>query len=489
MQNKAIFIDGVWQAGQGAELRSENPISGEIIWAAQTADASQVDAAIVSARKAFDRWNRCGLEKRLTVLQTYRDLLETNKAEFADCIAQETGKPRWEALTEVGAMMGKLAISIQAHAERTGQRESEAPGARALLRHKPHGVVAVFGPFNFPGHLPNGHIIPALIAGNTVVFKPSELTPRVAEKMVSYLEQAGLPKGVLNLLQGGRETGMALAEHSGIDGLFFTGSAATGKAIHKQFAGNPSKILALELGGNNPLVIQDISDIEGAAYHTVQSAYITAGQRCTCARRLILVDGDDTRALLSKLIALTENISVGPHDADPQPFMGSVISNFAAEHVLQAQQKLIAAGATALVTTKRLLEQRPLLSPGLIDVTEVKNRHDDEVFGPLLQVIRVADFDAAMAEANNTRFGLAAGLFSDDANLFEEFYLRSRAGIVNYNRQLTGASSSAPFGGIGDSGNHRPSAYYATDYCAYPVASLTADNLTLPETLAPGIQL
>jgi succinylglutamic semialdehyde dehydrogenase len=350
-------------------------------------------------------------------------------------------------------------------------------------------VVAVFGPYNFPGHLPNGHIVPALLAGNTVIFKPSELTPRVAELTVQCWIEAGLPAGVLNLVQGARETGVALAGHPDIDGLFFTGSSRTGNLLHSQFAGHPEKILALEMGGNNPLVVDEVKDVDAAVYTIIQSAFISAGQRCTCARRLLVPLGAWGDALLERLVAVAASLRVGAFDEEPAPFMGSVISLAAAEHLREAQQQLIANGAVPLLELTQPLDGAALLTPGILDVSAVAERPDEEFFGPLLQVIRYDGFDAAIAEANATRYGLAAGLLSDSRERFERFWLESRAGIVNWNKQLTGAASSAPFGGVGASGNHRPSAYYAADYCAYPVASLESEVLSLPTTLTPGVSL
>ncbi|MCY1439194.1 N-succinylglutamate 5-semialdehyde dehydrogenase [compost metagenome] len=194
-------------------------------------------------------------------------------------------------------------------------------------------------------------------------------------------------------------------------------------------------------------------------------------------------------ALLARLVAVTATIKVGRFDEQPAPFMGSVISLNAAAHLMKAQEQLLDKGAVALLPMTQPLAGAALLTPGILDVTNVAERPDEEFFGPLLQVIRYADFDAAVREANATQYGLAAGLLSDSRQRFEDFLIESRAGIVNWNKQLTGAASSAPFGGIGASGNHRPSAYYAADYCAYPVASLESESLSLPATLSPGISL
>ena len=483
------YIAGQWQPGQGESLQSLDPVSQTVLWQGQGATAAQVDAAVAAARGAFSLWAAHSLDGRIAVLERFAACLKSRADEVARAIGEETGKPLWEAATEVNSMVGKVAISIQSYRERTGEKSGPLGDSTAVLRHKPHGVVAVFGPYNFPGHLPNGHIVPALLAGNCVLFKPSELTPKVAELTVQCWIEAGLPEGVLSLLQGGRETGVALAGHLGIDGLFFTGSSRTGNLLHAQFAGRPDKILALEMGGNNPLIVDQVADIDAAVYTIVQSAFISAGQRCTCARRLLVPQGEWGDALLARLVQVAGQIKVGRFDEQPAPFMGSVISLQAAAQLMQAQQDLLAGGATALLAMTQPQEGAALLTPGILDVTAVNDRPDEEFFGPLLQVIRYDSFEAAIDEANATAYGLAAGLLSDSRARFEQFWLHSRAGIVNWNKQLTGAASTAPFGGIGASGNHRASAYYAADYCAYPVAGLESESLALPATLTPGVTL
>ena len=483
------YIAGQWLAGQGEALQSLNPVTQAVIWQGQGADAAQVDNAVQAARQAFLGWASLSLDARIGVLEAFAEKLKANAEALSRCIGEETGKPLWESATEVTSMVNKVAISVQSYRERTGEKSGPLADATAVLRHKPHGVVAVFGPYNFPGHLPNGHIVPALLAGNCVVFKPSELTPKVAELTVQCWVEAGLPAGVLNLVQGARETGVALAANPGIDGLFFTGSSRTGNLLHQQFAGRPDKILALEMGGNNPLVVDEVKDLDAAVYTIIQSAFISAGQRCTCARRLLVPQGAWGDQLLARLVEVSRGISVGAFDQQPAPFMGSVISLQAARALLAAQTELLGKGAVALLPMTQPQANAALLTPGIIDVSAVAERPDEEFFGPLLQVIRYADFDAAIDEANNTQYGLAAGLLSDSNARYQHFWLRSRAGIVNWNKQLTGAASSAPFGGVGASGNHRASAYYAADYCAYPVASLETASLALPATLTPGVTL
>ncbi|MBQ4813454.1 succinylglutamate-semialdehyde dehydrogenase [Pseudoalteromonas luteoviolacea] len=484
----AQFINGQWLAGEGAEFASLNPANNEQIWSANAATAEQVDSAVKSAREAYYLWSDLSFEARLDIVKRFAEVLKEHSEELAIAIAKETGKPLWETRTEAGAMVGKIAISEKAYQERTGVVENAMPVGRAVIRHKAHGVVAVFGPYNFPGHLPNGHIVPALLAGNTVVFKPSEMTPYVAELTLQLWEKAGLPAGVINLVQGEVETGKALASHKGIDGLFFTGSSRTGHFLHEQFAGQPGKILALEMGGNNPLIVKDVSDTKAVVHDIIQSAFISSGQRCTCARKLFLPQGEQGDAILAQLLRATKAIKIGNFDDEDQPFMGSMISEAAAAGMVAAQQQLVELGGESLLELTHT-QGTGFVTPGIIECTNVTDFPDDEHFGPLLKVFRYTDFDAAIELANDTSFGLSAGLLSDNEADYDHFLRRIRAGIVNWNRPITGASSAAPFGGIGASGNHRASAYYAADYCAYPVASVELEKVTLPGSLSPGLSL
>ncbi|MBV8656242.1 MAG: succinylglutamate-semialdehyde dehydrogenase [Burkholderiales bacterium] len=483
------FIAGHWTEGEGETFASRNPVTQDIVWQGKAATAQQVATASEAARRAFGAWRDTPFAEREAIVRRFAELLGEHKATLANVIGLETGKPRWEALTEVQTMIGKVDISVKSYHERTGTKESTMGDAQAVLRHRPHGVVAVFGPYNFPGHLPNGHIVPALLAGNCVIFKPSELAPMVAQKTVALWQEAGLPAGVLGLVQGAKETGVALAGHPQIDGLFFTGSSATGQYLHKQFAGRPEKILALEMGGNNPLVVQDVENIDAAVFQTIQSAFISAGQRCTCARRLIVPRTAEGNAFLARLVDVASRLKVGRWDDAEQPFMGAVVSLQAAEHLVAAQTALVAKGAVPLLEMRQLEPNTALLSAGVLDVTAVADLPDEEHFGPLLKVQRCDTFDEAIALANATQYGLAAGLLSDSAERYQQFWRESRAGIVNWNKQLTGASSAAPFGGVGASGNHRASAYYAADYCSYPVAGLETPDLILPAQMPAGLSM
>ncbi|WP_425228906.1 succinylglutamate-semialdehyde dehydrogenase [Sphingomonas sp.] len=467
-----LLIDGRSREGGGERFASADPAYGETVWAGSAASAGDVADAVAAARRAASGWARTPLAERRAVVTRFAACLAADRSAFACLLARETGKPLWEADAEVGAMIGKAAVSIAAQTERAGERHTPLPFGESVLRHRPHGVMAVLGPYNFPGHLPNGHIIPALLAGNTAVFKPSELCPAVGERMAAAWIDAGLPPGVLNLVQGGRETGAALAD-ADIDGLLFTGSAAAGAALRRATSDRPHVIVALELGGNNPLVAWD-GEPDAVAALIVQSAFATAGQRCSCARRLIVPNDARGEAIIAATLALADRLLIGAWDAQPEPFMGPLINAAAAARADAQVTALIERGARVLRPFANIIGLSDAFrTPALLDVTGCE-MPDEEIFAPVLQVTRVDGFDAAIAAANATRYGLAAGLISDDADRWARFASDVRAGVVNRNRPTVGAAAGLPFGGPGASGNHRPSAYYAADYCAWPMASFEA---------------
>lgn len=450
------------------ELISTEPATGRELW---RGGISAVDPVIERSRAALRDWSHQSLGQRIELVRRFANEVRRQTEPFAELIARETGKPLWEARTEVEAVIGKVEISITAYAERTGQKKlNSALQGTAAVRHKPHGVMAVLGPYNFPAHLPNGHIVPALIAGNCVIFKPSEKTPAVGEFLVNCFHAAGFPEEVVQLLIGGPEEGKELVAHWLIDGVLFTGSARAGVAINRKLAAEPGKIVALEMGGNNAIVVTDTPKFDDAAVTIIQSAFTTAGQRCTAARRLIVTDSMYDE-IVPRVKALAERLIVGEPFADPQPFMGPVIDNQTADLLTESFLALMSRGAKPILHMKRLEEDKPFLTPGILDVTEMHERPDIELFGPLLQVVRVPDLNEAITEANMTRYGLSASLIGGTPQDFEMFWNEIRAGIINWNRPTNGASSAAPFGGIGLSGNHRPAAFYAADYCAYPVTS------------------
>ena len=468
------YIGGRWVEGRGDGFASFDPATEQVVWRGNEATPDQVADAVAAARAAFPDWADRPRQDRIDAVKRYQAALKARAPAFAEAISRETGKALWETMAELGSMQGKVDISIRAYDERTGERETATAFGRAVLRHRPHGVAAVLGPFNFPGHLPNGHIVPALLAGDTVVFKPSEETPHTGQLMLECFEEAELPAGVVNLVQGGRDVGAALLD-AGIDALMFTGSGAAGAHFRRKFADDPHVILALELGGNNPLVVWNAADAEAVAGLVVQSTFVTTGQRCSCARRLIVPTGAHGDAIIEAVAALSDRLIYAPWDSTPEPYGGPLISRRAASGALTALQERIDRGSKVIRSSGPVGNQpAAFVKPAIIDVTGV-DVPDEEMFAPFLSVTRVASFDEAIQQANATRYGLSAGLISDDPENWDRFIRRIRAGVVNFNRPTTGAAGDMPFGGLGASGNHRPSAYYAADYCAYPVASFEAE--------------
>ncbi|MEO9601021.1 succinylglutamate-semialdehyde dehydrogenase [Parasphingorhabdus sp.] len=456
-----------------SDLISTEPATGDTLWTGTSGDP---DAAIIKAREAWPAWAATSVVNRVEAVQRYAACIRADAENLAELISRETGKPLWEARTEVDSVVKKIDISVDAFAQRTPQRQLPSQGnMRAALRHKPLGVLAVLGPYNFPAHLPNGHIVPALIAGNTIVFKPSEKTPAVGQYLIDAFAKAKLPTGVVNIVHGGPKIGKQLTTNEDLDGVLFTGSARTGIALNRQYASRPDKMLALEMGGNNPIIAWDTDDIHSAATLIVQSAFLSAGQRCSAASRLIVKD-TLYDPIVRQVKRITDRLIIDEPFAKPAPFMGPVIDNETADGLTESFLALMSHGGKPIKHMAKKIEGRPFLTPGIIDVTDLHERPDIELFGPILQVVRVGDFEEAIAEANNTRYGLSSALIGGTAEHYDKYWSNSRAGIVNWNKMTVGASSEAPFGGIGLSGNHRPSAYYAADYCAYPVVSLEAEQ-------------
>ncbi|WP_407938175.1 succinylglutamate-semialdehyde dehydrogenase [Novosphingobium malaysiense] len=451
-----------------AEIISYEPATGAEIW---RGPVCEIDDVVSRARRAWPGWAAQPLSTRMELARRFANEVRKDADKLATSIAREVGKPLWEANAEVEQVINKVEVSIRAYAERTSQRklDSALQGTMAV-RHKPHGVLVVLGPYNYPAHLPNAHIVPALIAGNVVIFKPSEKAPASGEILARCFNRAGISAAVMQFAPGGPTEGQALISHDGVDGVLFTGSANTGIAINRRLATRPDKMVALEMGGNNAMVMWDTPKLTDAAALIVQSAFATTGQRCTAARRLI-VKNSMYDAVISEVKALADRVIFGAPFDEPAPFMGPVIDNAAADGLSESFLYLMSNGGKAIKHLVRPDESLPFLSPAIIDTTAMKDRPDVELFGPILQVIRVEDFDEAIAETNNTRFGLAASLIGGTPQEYNKFWANARAGLVNWNRATVNPSHAAPMGGIGLSGNHRPTGYYAADYCAYPVAS------------------
>lgn len=449
-------------------IKSYEPSTGAELW---TGELGDVDAEIARARDAWGRWAGFGLSDRIETVRKFTNRLKADSEPLIDLISRETGKPIWESRSEVESIIGKVDIAIKAYAERSSQRRlNGSAGSSAALRHKPHGLFAVITSYNEPAAIPCGHIIPALLAGNAIIFKPSEYSPAVGQFIVDCLHRAGIPKDIVRIVHGGPKVGAALAAHKDIDGLFFTGAAYNGIQINRQFTNRPGKMLSLEMGGNNPIIFWDTVDIYSAAVIVVKSAFLSAGQKCTSARRLIIKD-DLYDAVIPEIKRIADRLIINDPHGDPPPFMGPLINNDAADGLTESFLALMSHGGKPIRHMSRPIKDRPFVSPGIIDVTDMKERPDLELFGPLLQVIKVSTFEEAIKEANNTRFGLSASLLGGDAQQYDQFWANSRAGIVNWNAETHKIAPSAPMGGKGISSNGRPGAFYSADHCAYPVSS------------------
>ncbi|MFG0256863.1 MAG: aldehyde dehydrogenase family protein [Phycisphaerales bacterium JB043] len=477
----------------GDAIRSHNPARpAETIWQG-TSDLAHVAEAVEDARKAFNTWSATPLEQRIRVLQTYKELLARRVDDFAMLISLETGKALWDSKGEAGILAGKVDITLEdaqnsGRARITGYEVAVNETRRGVCSFRPHGVMAVVGPFNFPAHLPNGHIIPALLAGNTVVFKPSDKTPAVGQLLSETIREAlaehDMPVGVVNTVHGEADVASTLVAHDGIDGILFTGSWPVGRKILEANLDNPGRIIALEMGGNNPSIVMDSADIHQALVETARCSFVTTGQRCTCTRRIIVHEGIADE-FIERLCDAARSATVGDPLAEPPNFIGPIIREESQSAVLRYAEEIVAGGGELLVEPYipevEGCEDGHFITPGVARVDEftcsqegpVKDAGcDTEVFGPLVRVSVVDSFQEALAQANATRFGLSSSLFSSKQSEIDAFLRLARAGCVNINAGTAGASSKLPFGGLGISGNHRPAGSFALDYCAYPVASM-----------------
>lgn len=481
--NKQHFVSGRWVTGVGDPIISTNPANGEAVLELAQLDAKSITASVDYLRRGQVAWEHRGIDARIDVLRRFVDLVRRDSERLTRLVADEVGKPMWEAVTEVNAIAAKLNPAVEFHDRRASEDQRDVGALQSRTRFRPLGVCAVVGPFNFPLSMVNTHAMPALLAGNAVVVKPSEQAPALAVEYVNLLLEAGVPEDVISLVHGGPEVALQLVDLC--DGIFLTGSTAAGHAISSRAAERPDNpVTALEMGGNNPLVVWDFDDIQPVVFGALQSAFISAGQRCSAARRLILRH-DDAEFLPRLADAAASMIAAAP-DADPAPYIGPMISARAVDRLFARYDALISAGAREVVPLRR--EGIGFVSPGILDVAGI-DYGDEEHFGPLLLVDRAQDLDGAIALANATEYGLAAGIYCRSHSDYERFRRGIRAGIVNWNQALTGAVGNAPFGGAKASGNHRPGGSLSVDYCVYAVASLETPSPVLPETLPPGITL
>ncbi len=492
--------------GAAGEVVSRNPARPAEIVHACASVPGHVGQAVAAARAALGPWARLSIARRAAVLTRFAALAKERAGALADVLCDEVGKVLWECKQEAALLASKVEITLDEGPH--GGRSRVTPfafdmtptrAARCLFR--PHGVMAVLGPYNFPLHLPNGHIVPALLAGNTVVFKPSDKAPACGQALAELFDIAlretvpdmpGGGAGVVNMVQGGADVAAALVAHEGVDAIAFTGSWAVGRKILEANLDRPGRIAALEMGGNNAAVVLPDADLRQAAIEVVRCAFNTTGQRCTSTRRVVIHEAVAGKLIPAICKAATQ-ILVGDPRATHPVFCGPIINEASRHAVFEFQAKAAKAGAEVLVESTTMdvagCEGGHFLTPSVVRMHTAASPlplggaggggggthpdiNDTEVFGPLLQVFVVRSLDEAIARANATRYGLAASIFTKDAAAVERFLTECRAGCLNVNTGTAGASSKLPFGGLGLSGNHRPAGSFALDYCAYPVAAM-----------------
>jgi succinylglutamic semialdehyde dehydrogenase len=476
MKSKGNFVDGEWETikSPDGKIERENPAVNDETVFRTSWDLLSVDRAVGAARRALPEWDRMGLDERKARLEELQSVFRRRHEEIAQAIAREVGKPLWEARTEAGALASKIEIMLEEGLEQTRTVEPDGlEGGR--WTHRPLGVVGVLGPYNFPAHLPNGHIVPALLTGNTVVVKPSELAPGTMQIYFECLEEAGFPEGVINLVHGPGKVGEALSKHRGVNGVLFTGSWETGRAIKKATLDHYWKLLALEMGGKNTSIVLEDANLDQAAHQIAKAAYLTTGQRCSATSRVV-VRTEVAEDLIERLHGLTRRVTVG----DPireDVFMGPLASESGYKKFLEAQNRDESGALKPIIrggTTRSDLDGY-YVSPGLWLATSVNAQgphQASEIFGPDIVIYPVETDEAATHIANATEYGLAMSVFTDDEERFESLGYDLKSGVLNLNRSTAGASSRLPFGGIKKSGNHRPSAVLAGRYTSYPQAQL-----------------
>ena len=476
-----------------ANSASLRPLGAERLGTKKITKPCEIDEIMRRSTAAGQIWRSETIEKRIAIVSRYAELLDQQRSEIAQRITDETGKLLPESQGEVAASIAKVKGAIAAMADRRSDTvvgEADTGQGIRRIRYAPLGVTLVLGPFNFPLHLPGGQIIPSLLSGNTVVFKPSDKSTAVGAAMHQTWIDAGLPTDVLQVIVGGVEIAKHAIDHPDVSAVFLTGSRAAGQSIHRQLAGRPEVLLALELGGNNPIVVDSSASVRSVAQHVSFSAFISSGQRCTCARRAIFIEGEKGDRQIEALIEQTRSLTVGMPDDVTASQLGPLVDADAVATLNRTHSQLLDLGCTPVVPFKIDANHQSLVSPAIVDATEIsrdrfKQMGEMEWFGPLLVIARASDLSEAFTLAAATPYGLAASLLGGDHVDFETFASVVRSGVVNWNGPTTGAAGNLPFGGQGWSGNHRPAGYFAIDFCNEPVAQIEKPCLSDQDLWSP----
>ncbi len=459
------FIGGEWVGAEGGEtFDSVVPATGETLAAFPRSGAADVDRAVAAAKAAYEEWRLVPAPRRGEIIFRLGELLRFNKEELTDLMTREMGKVRAEAGGDV-----QEAIDMSYYMAGEGRRlfgqttPSELPDKFMMSVRMPVGVVGAITPWNFPIAIPSWKLCPALVCGNTVVLKPAEDTPLLAERFVQLLAEAGLPPGVVNIVHGfGEEAGEALVRHPDVPVITFTGSRATGVAVTKA-AADRLKHVHLELGGKNAIIVMDDADLELAVDGIVWSAFGTTGQRCTAASRVIVheaVYGE----LQSRLVAAAEKLRIGP-GWDPSTDVGPLINAAALDKVASYTEIGKGEGAKLLTGGEAVEGAGFFYRPTVFADVEAGMRiAQEEIFGPTTALIPVGSFEEAVAAANSVAYGLSSAIFTRDVNRAFRAMRDLQAGITYVNAGTTGAEVHLPFGGTKDTGNgHREAGQAALD--------------------------
>ncbi len=473
---KSLFIDNAWQNANGEQFVSKSPNNNEVVFTGNFATKNNCNKAVAAAKSAQQKWFELGVDTRIEYIRKFVEIVKENKEELSRTISVEVGKPKWESDGEINSIIGKVEPCIDAYKTRCSDIVIEKGTAKGITRFRPLGVMLIIGPYNYPMHMTNGQIMAGLIAGNTIVLKPSDKAPLCATKIMECWQKAGLPDGVINMVQGNSETVKNIIENRDVNGVYFTGSYKVGQIISNLCSTN--QLCALEMGGDGPIVAWDSKDVRGAAITVVQGAFGTAGQKCVSTRKLIVPDNKFGKDLIKEIVKVSKKVIVGKFDDNETPFMGPLRTPQMVENALKMQKYLLSKGGVSLLKAEKLSFGECFISPCIIDVTGVKYTLKDEVFAPFLRVIRVKNFDDALKEANASEYGLATSILTEDKELYNKYLNNAKFGLVNWNKPTVGSSAWAGFGGIKNSGNFRPSGYLASDFCSYAIASAEVENLS-----------
>jgi succinylglutamic semialdehyde dehydrogenase len=487
------YIDGMFQRPRGAarKIVSRDPGDSGYRIGSFPLYPEHVDIAVTSARRAYDGWRRLDPEERADALRKFSAEVINHRQELKETIAAETGKPLWEAEEEVLALDAQVEIEIRegirfVSSFKVGEIRHGVSGS---CRYRPLGVVVVLGSAISPAHLACSQIIPALLSGNSVVFKPSKLVPAVGQVIAKIVDAIDLPPGVFNLVQGDADAGMALAAHRDVDAVQFVGSNSTGRRILQATVDQPHKLVALQTSGMNVALVLADADLMRATYETVTGAYLTTGQRYT-STRIILVEKSTFARFVESFVETTKRLNVG-YAFDPGVFMGPMLSAAARDRVIDLQERLQTLGARSLLPARPLKPGRPgsYLSPAVLAMdwpADTKPlRPDGPLFGPVTILVPIENPQQGLAIANSLEYGFSASVFSENANRFSNIADELQFGVINFNVATTEVSMRLPLGGTKRCGNHRPAGVFSQRNCTFPVASLSTTHPFEPEHMRP----